>query len=459
MRTPRAIAAVGLFVAGTLATVVVATPASADTQICDQFGTTTIGSRYVVMNNRWGTSQQQCINVTSTGFSITQSGANNATNGAPAAYPAIYIGCHYTNCSPGTNLPMQLSQISSVSSNISYNYVSNATFDAAYDIWLDPTPKRDGVNQTEIMIWFNHVGPVQPVGSQVGTTTLGGRSWAVWSGNNGGNDVVSYVAPSAIASWNFSVLDFINDVKARGKATSAWFLTSIQAGFEPWIGGAGLGISSFSAAVNSGGQPPGDTQAPSTPGQPNAGTVTSSSVALSWSGSTDNVGVTGYDVLRSTGGGAATVVGTASGTSFTDSTVAASTAYSYSVRARDAAGNTSAASAARSVTTPAGSGGNPGTGACSATYRIVNPWPGGFQGEVAVKAGSAAINGWTVKWTYGDGSTLSQVWNGQWANTGTAVTVRSIANQNAQLGAGASTTFGFIGAGAGGAPTLTCTSP
>jgi hypothetical protein len=458
MRTLRAIAAVGLFLAGTVATVVAVTPsAHADTQICEQFGTTTIGGKYVVMNNRWGTSQQQCINVTNSGFSITQSGANNATNGAPAAYPAIYVGCHYTNCSPGTNLPMQLSQISSVSSSISYNYVNNATFDAAYDIWLDPTAKRDGVNQTEIMIWFNHVGPVQPVGSQTGTTTIGGRSWAVWTGNNGQNNVVSYVAPSAIASWNFSVLDFINDVKSRGYATNSWYLTSIQAGFEPWIGGAGLAVTSFSATVNGGGNNGGDTQAPSTPGQPNIGTVTSSSVALSWNGSTDNVGVTGYDVLRSTGGGGATVVGTATGTSFTDTTVAPSTAYTYSVRARDAAGNTSGTSAGRSVTTPSGPGG--GTGACTATYRIVNPWPGGFQGEVTVKAGSSAINGWTVKWTYGDGSTLNQVWNGQWTNSGTAVTVRSIANQNAQLAANASTTFGFVGNGSGGAPSLTCTSP
>ncbi len=59
--------------------------------------------------------------------------------------------------------------------------------------------------------------------------------------------MVSYVASSPIASWSFSVLDFINDAKNRGAITNSWYLTSIQAGFEPWIGGTGLAVNSFSA--------------------------------------------------------------------------------------------------------------------------------------------------------------------------------------------------------------------
>jgi hypothetical protein len=250
----RTLALAALLTTGSAIGVVAAAPtASADTQICDQFGSTTIQSKYVVQNNRWGTSAQQCINVTSTGFSITTQQGVAATNGAPTAYPSIYLGCHYTNCSPGSPLPMQLSQIGSVPSSISYAFVSGATYDAAYDIWLDPTPKTNGVNQTEIMIWFNRQGSIQPVGSQTGTATVGGRGWAVWTGNNGANNVVSYVAPAPIPSWSFNVLDFINDTKSRGFAQSSWFLTSVQAGFEPWQGGVGLGVSSFSTSVTGGG--------------------------------------------------------------------------------------------------------------------------------------------------------------------------------------------------------------
>nr|WP_296068456.1 cellulose binding domain-containing protein [uncultured Actinoplanes sp.] len=264
-RLLRAAAAAGLLAASAVTAFVVADPAAADTQICDQYGSTTIGGRYVVMNNRWGTSAQQCINVTSTGFSITSQQGTGSTSGAPVSYPAVYLGCHYTNCSPGTNLPMRVSDISSATSSISYTYVSGATYDAAYDIWLDPSPKRDGVNQQEIMIWFNRQGSIQPIGSVVGNATIGGRTWQVWQGSNGSNAVISYVAPSPISSWSFSVLDFINDTKNRGAITSAWYLTSIQAGFEPWIGGAGLAVNNFSASVNGGGGTGGPTGPTSPP--------------------------------------------------------------------------------------------------------------------------------------------------------------------------------------------------
>ncbi|MET8354369.1 cellulose binding domain-containing protein [Micromonospora sp. NPDC005206] len=271
MKRPlRALVAAGLLLASSLVAVTFGGNASADTQICEQYGSTVIQSRYVVQNNRWGTSAQQCINVTSTGFEITTLNGSSPTNGAPTAYPSVFFGCHYTNCSPGTNLPIQVSQISSATSSINYRYVSGATYNASYDIWLDPSPKRDGVNQMEIMIWLNRQGSIQPIGSPVGTATLAGRTWEVWRGSNGSNNVISYVAPSAISSLNFSVLDFINDVRNRGAITNSWYLTSIQAGFEPWQGGVGLAVTSFSAAVNGGGTPP-TTPPPTTPPPGGAG--------------------------------------------------------------------------------------------------------------------------------------------------------------------------------------------
>jgi hypothetical protein len=263
-RAIRGIAAAFLLAAGSITTIVVAGPAQADTRICEQYGSTTIQGRYVVQNNRWGTTAEQCINVTDTGFSIVSQQGQGSTSGAPVSYPSVFFGCHYTNCSPGTNLPIQVSQISSATSSINYTFVSGATYNASYDIWLDPTPRRDGVNAMEIMIWFNRQGSIQPIGSRTGTTTIGGRTWEVWTGSNGSNNVISYVAPSAINSWSFSVLDFINDVRNRGAITNSWYLTSIQAGFEPWIGGAGLAVNSFSASVNGGGNPNPPTN-PTTP--------------------------------------------------------------------------------------------------------------------------------------------------------------------------------------------------
>ena len=94
-----------------------------------------------------------------------------------------------------------------------------------------------------------------------------------------------------------------------------------------------------------------DTTPPSVPGDLRSTGVTSSSVSLAWNASTDNVGVTGYNVYR---GG--TLVTTVTGTSYTDTGRAPSTSYTYTVRARDAAGNLSGASNSVTATTSAGGG-------------------------------------------------------------------------------------------------------
>src|SRR5205085_1436839 len=73
-------------------------------------------------------------------------------------------------------------------------------------------------------------------------------------------------------------------------------------------------------------------------------------VGLTWTASTDNVAVTGYNVLRN--GAKIGTTSAASATSYTDSAVVANTTYSYTVTAFDAAGNTSGPSNAASVTTP-----------------------------------------------------------------------------------------------------------
>ncbi|MFB7654283.1 MULTISPECIES: cellulose binding domain-containing protein [unclassified Streptomyces] len=250
--------------AAVAALVTAAPPAQADTTICEPFGTTTIQGRYVVQNNRWGSSATQCVTATDSGFRVAQADGSVPTNGAPKSYPSVFNGCHYTTCSPGTSLPARLNTVSSAPSSISYGFVGDAVYNASYDIWLDPTPRTDGVNQTEIMIWFNRVGPIQPIGSPVGTATVGGRSWEVWSGSNGSNDVLSFVAPSAISSWSFDVMDFVRATVARGLAEDDWYLTSVQAGFEPWQNGAGLAVNSFSSTVQTGTEPGPDPD----PGEP-----------------------------------------------------------------------------------------------------------------------------------------------------------------------------------------------
>ncbi len=108
------------------------------------------------------------------------------------------------------------------------------------------------------------------------------------------------------------------------------------------------------AAVGSGS----DATPPSVPQGLSATALGASSVKLAWSASTDNVAVTGYRLLRD---GALLTTVAASALSYVDNSVSASSSYSYTVQAVDAAGNASAQSAAATVSTPAGGGGGGGT--------------------------------------------------------------------------------------------------
>ena len=98
-----------------------------------------------------------------------------------------------------------------------------------------------------------------------------------------------------------------------------------------------------------------DTTPPSAPSGLSAKVASSSQIGLTWNASTDNFGVTGYRVERCTGSGCTSFaqIATTTGTSFTNAGLSASTAYSYRVRANDAAGNLSGYSNTSSATTSA----------------------------------------------------------------------------------------------------------
>ncbi|MEV4611282.1 glycoside hydrolase family 6 protein [Kitasatospora sp. NPDC049258] len=195
-----------------------------------------------------------------------------------------------------------------------------------------------------------------------------------------------------------------------------------------------------------------DTTAPTTPTGLRSTAVTSSGVSLAWSPATDNVGVTGYDVYR---GGA--LVGSTTATSYADSGLAASTSYSYTVRARDAAGNASALSAALVVGTSAGTGGGSG---CTARYTVSSDWGAGFNADVTVtNTGGAATKSWKVTWSWGGNQQITNLWNGGLNQSGQSVTVVD-AGYNGAVAPGGSTAFGFGASysGANAAPTLTCTA-
>jgi endoglucanase len=86
---------------------------------------------------------------------------------------------------------------------------------------------------------------------------------------------------------------------------------------------------------------------------------------------------------------------------------------------------------------------------------VDNSWDGGFTATVTVTAGSSAISGWSVAWTWPGSQQETSGWSATITQTGTKVTAANL-SYNGSLPAAGSTSFGFQGTGTGAAPTLTC---
>ncbi len=205
-------------------------------------------------------------------------------------------------------------------------------------------------------------------------------------------------------------------------------------------GNASAVSNAVTATTQAGG---GDVQPPSAPSNLTAPATTASSISLAWSASTDNTGVTGYQILRAPGtsGGTFTQVGTSTTTSFTNSGLTANTTFRYQVRAVDAAANASAVS--NSVTASTLTGGTPG-GGCSVAATVQTQWQTGYVIEPTrvTNTGTATINSWTVTFTLPAGHTVTGSWNTVLGVSGQTVTARN-ASHNGTVAAGGNTAFGF----------------
>jgi len=90
------------------------------------------------------------------------------------------------------------------------------------------------------------------------------------------------------------------------------------------------------------------------------------------------------------------------------------------------------------------SSGGGGSGACTVTYSTTSQWTGGFTASVTIAAGSSAINGWTLDFTFPGNQQITDAWNGVESQSGENVTI-SNESYNAAIPAEGSTSLGFQG--------------
>lgn len=207
------------------------------------------GGRYEVQNNAWGADTPQCTTAFDTGFSVE---ASHDKDSGPAAYPSIVVGCNYGTCTRDTPYPLPLAEMGDIRSSWAVTVPRRGDFNVAYDVWLDPTPRREGANTgAELMIWLDRTDRVQPIGAQEATVEVAGTRWAVWTGENHGTPVISYVREEPTDTViDLPISEFVTEATQRGVVEPTWFLTNIQAGFEPWIGGEGLSTDAFTLTRN-----------------------------------------------------------------------------------------------------------------------------------------------------------------------------------------------------------------
>jgi chitodextrinase len=159
--------------------------------------------------------------------------------------------------------------------------------------------------------------------------------------NNAGLNYWGVAQAFQDATWRWPTSDELSHMlnqwassRQTGMMTFAWTWSGNTLAAQPSLLST---LSSFNSGAPA--STGGDTIPPSTPANLAASGATATSISLTWSPSTDNIGVTSYDVYRS-----GALAGTSNSTSYTVGGLACGTSYTFSVDAKDAAGNASSSS-------------------------------------------------------------------------------------------------------------------
>jgi Glycosyl hydrolase family 12 len=231
---------------------------AATTTICREDRAPASDGAYIVQNNEYDSSASECVTADGNGgFTVANSSIDRATDATPGGYASIYQGCHWGKCSSGglASSPIEVSHLSPGKVTTSWSTTQpggDSTYDVAYDIWFNRTPTTVGQPDcTELMVWLNHDGSVQPFGSQVASVTIGGRGYTVWAGQQPWGDTITFDMTTGTSSVSGLDIGTLAQAAVRnGYLPKSCYLIDVEAGFELWQGGAGLATRSFSVSID-----------------------------------------------------------------------------------------------------------------------------------------------------------------------------------------------------------------
>ncbi len=217
---------------------------------------------YLLSTNWWSKFDGQTVTYQGLSFTLGNSKGVAATNNDPIGFPTLYIGSYQNRVTAGSNLPKQVSSLTTVPTVLSTNAadLGRDEYNATYDVWFTPTsspltsqvaPPAGGAY---LMVWLFKPTMRQPRGtikaSGQSIAGIDGTTWDVWVDPS--NPLcISYVATSPLNGLSFDLNAFIQDsVTKKFGITSNMYLSIIFAGFEVWAKGDGLQLKNFCAQVN-----------------------------------------------------------------------------------------------------------------------------------------------------------------------------------------------------------------
>ncbi|MBS2966893.1 cellulose binding domain-containing protein, partial [Actinocrinis puniceicyclus] len=297
-----------------------------------------------------------------------------------------------------------------------------------------------------------------------GTTSVNGGSF---SATVPGRSLVTYVIPTAVMANTVTVTNPGAQSGTVGTAVSGLQVQATDSGSGQSLtysaSGLPAGLSISSSGLISG--------TPSASGSFNVtvtakdGTGASGSASFTWTisgGSGNTVTVTnpgaqtgtvgtaisGLQVQATDSGSGQSLTYSASGlpaglsissSGLISGTPTASGASNVTVTAKDGTGASGSASFTWTIGT-----GSTGGGTCQVSY-VKNEWGGGFTANVTVtNTGTSTVNGWTVTWSFPGDQKVTNAWNANVTQSGSAVTATNM-SYNPAIAPGGNVQFGFQG--------------
>lgn len=206
------------------------------------------GPEYIVRNDNYG-HLKECIanHAGRPNFRVVRQ-EENVGHAEPVSFPNIFFGCSWGICTKHSGLPKKITKVKHLVTSWSVREKAKGTWGAGYDIWFDRTKRISGQSRgAELMIWLNSRGfPANhwPL-VKVGKTWYHLAHWTARSGSKHWQYIQFRRLHSSSRIKNLSVMPFIKVAERYGFISKHWWLISVEAGFEIWKGGIGLGTKNF----------------------------------------------------------------------------------------------------------------------------------------------------------------------------------------------------------------------